>query len=313
MSIRSLDLLDLPFLSRYRQDVLVLDTGRMLTRGNPIGTRAMLSYLNPSRQIYTAVASGEGDTLMGQVILKAEERSARLTFLAPAGKINGLTLPLLEDLTRQAGEWGALYLLAEVDEESPAFKILRQAGFAMYGWQRAWKLPQLKGTAAESGWREVDELEWHAVQSLHGQIVPALLQTIETLPKEASGLVCRPEENLQAYTSVDSGTHGIWLQPLMPPDSTCAAQQLLELLSIIPGAGRLPVYMCVRSYQAWLEASLEELGAEAGERQAILYKRLAVNVKEAQSIPVLEKGLAKVKPTASVTHIVETSNPKQDG
>ena len=49
MTVRSLDLLDLPLLSRYRRDVLSLYSARILTRGNPLGAMALLSYLNPRR------------------------------------------------------------------------------------------------------------------------------------------------------------------------------------------------------------------------------------------------------------------------
>ena len=141
MIVRSLDVLDLPLLSRYRRDMLSLDTARILTRGNPLSAVALLSYLDPRRHIYTAVAADNGVSLMGQVTLHEEETSARVTFLAPAENINGLTQPLLDHLVTQAGEWGAFHLLAEVDEDSPAFRLLRQAGFAMYAWQRIWKLP----------------------------------------------------------------------------------------------------------------------------------------------------------------------------
>ena len=72
MTVRSFDLLDLPSLSSYRRDVLPLDSARILTRGNPLGALAMLSYLNPRRHIYTAVAVEDGESLMGQVILKME-------------------------------------------------------------------------------------------------------------------------------------------------------------------------------------------------------------------------------------------------
>ena len=144
MTVRSLDFLDLPRLSHYRRDILPLHSARILTRGNPLGAMALLSYLNPRRYIYTAVASENGDSLMGQVVLNGDETSARLTFLAPTENINGLTLSLLDHLTTQAGEWGAFHLLAEVDESSPAFRSLRQVGFAMYAWQRVWKLPNWK-------------------------------------------------------------------------------------------------------------------------------------------------------------------------
>ena len=306
MTVRSLDFLDLPLLSRYRRDVLPLDTARILTRGNPLGAMALLSYLNPRRHIYTAVASENGTSLMGQIILRDESPSARLTFLAPAEKINGLTLPLLDHLTKQAGDWGAFHLLAEVDEDSPAFKALRNAGFAMYAWQRVWKLPKLTASGEENPWYEAEETDWPAVQSLHGQIVPALIQPVDALPKQASGLVCRPEGNLQAYVSVNVGAQGIWVQPLVPPDSGCSPERLAGLSGMVTGWGVRPVYVCVRSYQAWLETALEDLGAEAGPRQAVMVKRLATTIKETQSVSVVEKALAKAKPAAPATQHIES-------
>ncbi len=308
MTIRSLDLLDLPLLSRYRRDVLPLYSARILTRGNPLSAMAMLSYLNPRRHIYTGIASENGISLMGQVVLRGDETSARLTFLAPAENINSLALSLLDHLTTQAGNWGAFHLLAEVDENSPVFRSLRQAGFAMYAWQRVWKLPQLEKTGEAGSWREAEETDWPAVQSLHGQIVPALIQPVDALPKQASGLVCRggpsaslrsAQGDLQAYVAVDSGPDGVWLQPLVPPDSGCGSERLAGL----PDWGDRPVYICVRSYQAWLETVLEDLGAEAGPRQAVMVRRLAKTIKEPQAVSVMEKALAKAKPAAPVSRI----------
>jgi len=299
MTVRPLDLLDMPLLSRYRRDVLPLYSARILTRGNPLGAMAMLSYLNPRRTIYTAVASENGDSLMGQVILKGDETSARLTFLAPTENINALSASLLDHLTTQAGEWGAFHLLAEVDQNSPVFRSLRQACFAMYAWQRVWKLPKLETPGEDSSWREAEETDWPAVQSLHGQIVPALIQPVDTLPKQASGLVCRLEGNLQAYVAVNSGPAGVWIQPLIPPDSGCGPERLAGL----SGWGSRPVYVCVRSYQAWLENVLEDLGAEPGARQAVMVRRLAKTIKEIQAVPVMDKVLAKVKPAAPISRI----------
>jgi hypothetical protein len=42
-----------------------------------------------------------------------------------------------------------------------------------------------------------------------------------------------------------------------------------------------PVYICVRSYQAWLEPVLADLGAKAGPRQAVMVKHLVHTVKDA--------------------------------
>jgi hypothetical protein len=312
MTVRSLDFLDLPFLPRYRRGVLPLDSARCLTRGNPLGAMAMLSYLDPRRSIYTAVSSENGDSLMGQVILKEERSSARLTFLAPGENANSLTLPLLDHLAAQAGEWGAFYLLAEVEEGLPAFRALRQAGFAMYAWQRIWTLPRPAGRIDPSDWGQVGELDWPAIQSLHAQIVPALIQPVEPLPRQPAGLACRVDGLPQAHVLVQHGTQGTWLQPLIPPDSGCGSERLLSLAAALPERGSRPIYVCVRSYQAWLEAVLEDLGAEAGPRQAVMVKRLAKTIKESQAVQAVDKVLAKAKPAAPITQVTESSMSKRN-
>jgi hypothetical protein len=302
MTLRSLDLLDLPTLSRFQRDLLPLDTARLLTRGNPLGPATLISKLTSRSNLYTAVASQDGDSLMGQVTLKEGESSARLSFLAPADNVEALASLLLEHLVKQAGEWGAFHLLAEVDEQAPAFRSLRQAGFAMYAWQRVWKLPTLIMGEASIPWRPAGEADWPAVQSLHGQIVPVLLQPVESLPRQAGGLVCWQEGILQAHLGVENGRQGIWLQPIVPPDAGCGPEKLAGLAGLVPGWGSRPAYVCVRSYQAWLEAALEELGAEAGPRQAVMVRRLVAPLKEKQTSPALEQALAKVKPASPAAH-----------
>jgi hypothetical protein len=300
MTIRSIDFLDLPFLPRYRQDIIPLDSARLLTRGNPLGATALLSYLNPRRNLYTALCSENGDSLMGQVILTDADTSARLVFLAPSHYVERLALPLLDHLAKQAGTWGAQHVLAEVDEDSPAFQTLRQAGFAMYAWQRVWKLPHLTGESRGKAWREAGELDWPAVQSLLAQIVPALMHPVENLPRHVSGLVCFNESGLQAYAFFSSGLQGAWLQPLVLPDSPCFPDQVQGLVRAAGVQNNRAVYICVRSYQAWLASSLEELGAEAGPRQAVMVKRLTKMVKEFQPVSAMEKAMVKAKPAAPV-------------
>jgi hypothetical protein len=291
--------------------MLSLDSARILTRGNPLSAGALLSYLDLRRHIYTAVATENGISLMGQVTLCEEETSAHVTFLAPAENINGLTHPLLDHLVTQVGEWCAFHLLAEVDEDSPAFRLLRQAGFAMYAWQRIWKLPVSDPVNKKDIWRQATETDWPAVQSLYGQIVPALLHSVEVLPKQVMGLVCRPEGNLQAYLAVNSGPKGIWIQPIVPPDSDCVSEQLAGLTYAVSGWRERHIYVCVRSYQAWLESVLEDLGAEAGPRQAVMVRRLAKVQKVDEKISAMDKVL--VKPAAPVARIVTNEDipPKE--
>ncbi|HJS20216.1 MAG TPA: hypothetical protein VJ785_15825, partial [Anaerolineales bacterium] len=51
-------------------------------------------------------------------------------------------------------------------------------------------------------------------------------------------------------------------------------------------------YVCVRSYQAWLEPVLADLGAKGADRQAVMVKHLAHLVKDAQTVPTVPKGVS---------------------
>jgi hypothetical protein len=310
MAVRSLDLLDLPSLPRFRRDVLPLDSARLLTRGNPLGAAALLAYLNPRRYLYTAVSSGDGLSVMGQVAQGENEPFARLTFLAPHELLGAAEIPLLEHLARHAGGWGAPHLLAEVDEQSKAFKSLRQAGFAMYAWQRIWKLGvPAAPTAGE--WYEASGRDLVAVQGLYSQIVPALLQPIESLPRQLSGMTCQTNGELQAYVGLTFGPVGIWIQPLIHPDAESVPERIAALLGALPDRSERPVYICVRSYQAWLEGVLEDLGAQAGPRQAVMVKRLMKMQKAEEKVPVLEKALKPAAPIVSPAEMVYGGREKE--
>jgi hypothetical protein len=254
------------------------------------------------------MATENGAALMGQIILDENGTSARMTFLAPASRINGQTLPLLEHLSAQAGEWGAFYLLAEIDEDAPAFKSLRQAGFAMYASQRVWKLDANTGQPGGDSWREAEDIDWPAVQGLHGQIVPGLLQPAEALPRQARGWVCRPGGTLQAYVAVSSGPQGAWILPLIPPEAGCGPERLAELIHTMANGHSRPVYVCVRSYQAWLESVLEDFGAQAGPRQALMVKRLGLLKRAEEAVPATPENAIAAKPAAPAARI-ESNSP----
>ncbi len=303
MPVRSLDLLDLPSLARYRRDVLPLDSARTLTRGNPLGAAALLSYLNPRRHIYTAISTDGAVSFMGQVAQQYGETFARLSFLAPSAALDGGETTLLDHLIAQAGEWGALHLLAEVDEQSMVFKSLRKSGFSMYAWQRVWRLTDTLAIEGRVMWQMPSSTDMLAVQSLYSQIVPALIQPVEPMPRQPSGLVCRTEGGLQAYAALTCGPAGIFVQPFIlcaapnRPDAGCVPESLAALLREIRDRRGRPVYVCVRSYQAWLESALEGLGAEAGPRQAVMVKHLAAAIKNPQTAHAVKQPTVSVQPS----------------
>ena len=145
MTIRSLDLLDLPLITRYRNDVLTLDSARALTRGHPLGAMGLLTYINPARHLYAAIVNGGDSALLGGVIHSRGEPFAKLLYLAPFSRLDDPELPaLIEHLTVQAGEWKAFHVLAEVEESSAVFPALRMAGFSVYAWQKLWDVSHIQ-------------------------------------------------------------------------------------------------------------------------------------------------------------------------
>lgn len=296
MTIRPLDLLDLPIIARYRNDVLTLDTTRALTRGHPLGAMGLLAYINPARHLYAAAHNGGDSTLLGGIIHTRGEVFAKLLYLAPSSKLDDPNLPaLIEHLAAQAGEWQAYHIIAEVDETSNVFIALRKAGFSVYAWQRVWDMSRIEKTGSDPGaaWRRVQSIDLPAVQSLHYQIVPQLLHPVEPAPNRPNGLI---HPGKRCFANVNYGVYGVTLTPLMLPDETEASEKLVSLVSRLPDRRGRPVYLNVRSYQAWLEPVLEDLGAKAAPRQAVMVKHLARFVKETQAARVPPSN-ARIQPS----------------
>lgn len=286
MPIRSLDILDLPLIARYRNDALTLDNTRALTRGHPLGVAGLLAYVNPARHMYAAVANGNGADLLGGVIHARGETYAKLLYLAPASRLDHSALPgLIEHLVAQAGEWGAFHVLAEIDETSDVFTALRQSGFSVYAWQRMWDVSGLSTTDADKTWTRARSVNWPALQSLYHQIVPQFIQPVEPLSKNVRGLIC--DGDIKCYVTLSVGVQGIVISPLIHPEATNVDEKLSSLLNCIPNRRGRPVYLCVRSYQAWLEHALEYLGAKPAPRQAVMVKHLARLIKEEQTVPAV--------------------------
>jgi len=282
MTIRSLDLLDIPTLARYRNDVLTLDSARALTRGHPLGTMGLLAYINPARHLYAAIENSGESALLGGIIHTRGELFARLLYLAPLSNLHDPQLPaLIEHLAIQAGEWQAAHVLAEVDETSDVFPALRMTGFSVYAWQRMWDVSLLEQTGSNSNlnWRRMQSLDLPAVQNLHYQIVPQLLHPVEPAPNRVMGYV---HQSLKCYASITSGMVGVVITPLIHPDENDVSEKIASLVASLPDRRGRPIYLNVRSYQAWLEPVLEDLGALASTRQAVMVKHLARLVKNGQ-------------------------------
>jgi hypothetical protein len=239
--------------------------------------------------------------MLGCVIHTPGETFARLLYLAPATNLTHPSLiPLIENLATEAGTWGALHIIAEVDETSDAFVPLRNSGFSVYAWQRLWDVSSITGAGNRSAWTRAQSVNLPAIQSLYHQIVPPLLQVVEPLPHRTAGFLCN--EGVKCYVSLSSGTAGIVLAPLIHPDAEDVGTSLSALGGGLSSRGARPVYLCVRSYQTWLEPVLEDLGALAGPRQAVMVKHLARIIKDEQAVTVVQPARVSVQPSR-VSHI----------
>jgi len=304
MSIRPLALLDLPYLHSFRDEAVGLDTARVLTRGNPLGAVGLFSYVNPTRHIYSAIANGEQDAVLGGIIHRRDELFAKLYYLAPSSQLDHPELPeLIDELSTQAGTWGAFHVLAEVDETNNAFVALRKAGFSIYAWQRMWDISDVVEQLSErseaqtktAAWMRVKSVHLPTVQNLYHQIVPPLLHPVEPQPKAAVGWMCN--EGAKCYVSVSHGMYGIVLTPLIHPEATDVSEKLSALISHLPDRRNRPVYICVRSYQAWLEPVLADLGAKSRQRQAVMVKHLVHMVKDAVTARATSPAGVTVQPS----------------
>ncbi|MEW6406805.1 MAG: hypothetical protein AB1649_33915 [Chloroflexota bacterium] len=295
MSIRPLDLLDLPYVTRYRNDTLTLDSARALTRGHPLGAVGFLSYFNPARHLYAALAKENGSSILGGVIHTRGETFARLLYLTPSSELKHPELPaLLDHLSIEAGKWGAFHVLAEVDETSDAFILLRKAGFSVYAWQRMWDVSNLTEAGQRSTWRRARSVDLPAIQSLYYQIAPALLHAIEPAPNQPRGLVSG--DGIKCYASMMSGVAGIVFTPLIHPEISKVSDRLAGLVNSVQDHRSRSVYFCVRSYQAWLEPVLEDLGAQATSRQAVMVKHLTHLLRDEQTVPAVPSA-ASIQPS----------------
>ena len=282
--------------------------------------------------VYTCIQSYADSTLplVGQIQYIGGERSARVAYLLPdEGLAQPGVIELLERLAVQAGSWGAFHLLAEAEEGSCAMEGLRKAGFSVYAWQRIWKFahegPTRDKNSGKNGsraradnghdetslvkppdcqWRPAASVDEITIRNLYQSLVPPLVQSAEPLSqRRLSGWVYLQDGEIMAYVEGIHGPNGIYLQPLIHPALENISQAVSSLLAQQRNPLGRPIYLAVRSYQAWLETVVRDLECQIGPRQALMAKHLVVQQMAAVRVArhsVLEKYSAE--PTAPMVH-----------
>jgi hypothetical protein len=308
MGVRLFDWSDLPTLNQYKKEGVFLDSALLLTRGQLLVPGVLFSYLAPSMGVYTCISEGSehSSNAMGQFIHPSGSPLCHLTFLSPdEGLENGLACTLVEFMMTLSGKRGALRVLADVDERTSTFEALRKCGFAIYTRQRIWKVTaEKKNVAKNSNWHVATDRDGIPVRTLYNNLVPGMVQQIEPFPTlRPHGMVCYHQGELIGYVEIKNGHRGIWAQPFFHPDAQDSAGILAGFLGLIASRWFRPIYICIRSYQSWLEPAIEEIGAIVSPRQAVMVRQLVVQQKVVRqfAIPNLDSGQTEM--TAPIAHL----------
>lgn len=313
MNIRQFELRDFPLLYRYRHRGLFLDSTRALIHGPfVVHVGALITFIGPTLRIYTYRCennSQPGKPIVGQVAYSVGSSYARLSFMAPEDALEQPELTALaEFIVAHMGHLGVFHILADVDETNPAYQLLHRAGFAIYARQRIWRLDGVPGGDTDAiPWRASRSDDTIGVRSLYCNVVPGLVQQVEPLPKKGiKGVVYYLNGELLSFVELKYGRNGIWVQPFVHPDTEGFSRHLVQLLHDLPGRRDRPLYICVRSYQSWLEAAVEEMGGQPGPQQAVMVRHLAVSRRVNQAYPLPAINGKRIEPTAPIVRVVDS-------
>lgn len=317
--IRAAKLVDLPLISRLVEKGTMLDSELWCTREVVGSQSALLSSIPlPQRELFTLVGRVGRQSVVGQFRLRSYDHLAQMVYVAPPlepGMSDTPWLHLIDAITAEAGRRGAHILSAEVEEDSPLFITMRTAGFAVYAREQLWMRPPgrgLPGGITPAVLTEETEADAGEIQLLYSNIVPRLVQPVVGPPPDSRGFVYRgvaqrpdrPDGCVQGYVAVSEGKSGIYLLPFLHPDVLFseASAIIAGAIGRVARADRLPVYVCVRRYQDWLEETLTDLGFEPGKPQAVMVRHIAAGVRHAAFAPLsqaLEMIPSPIRPPTS--------------
>ena len=278
--IRPFDLRDVPLIRRLSEQGIAMHSKAAFADGLSPLRDALLNIVSGDFPTFVYKAGDGG--LDGFIQLhqqKEVESRAHLHYISPDATANTRAVEtawfaLLDQAVQEAGRRGIHSVVAEVDEESDALPILRQAGFAVYTRQDIYRLVALPDTISSlpSLTMQQKSDDWD-VQLLYANIVPRLVQIVNPDPPTSrhGSWVLREGGELTAFVHLHIGSAATWMRLFMHPDAISSADALLTaVLQLIPGKETHPVYASVRRYQGWQQTPLERIGFELVRSQAVM-------------------------------------------
>ena len=273
MTIRQVDLFDLPRLYRNHSVYQSFDTTDLLAYGAPLGLPRAISRAIPFGNIFTVIEPGT-DTRIAAITHYNDQASARLAYLSSSHNDYGEgMLPLVAELAKIAANRGAFHLIAETSSDAPPPDVFRGAGFSTYTTQSIYQFDPANSTRGSSAWRAIPAGTALEAKLLYEQITPPLIQSVEPFQNQAGQLYACAEK--KAYARVVKGPAGVVVVPIVHPDVPDLADSFRELALQLGAGGTLPVYFVVRSAISWFTGILREVNCGEVSQQQILVKHLA--------------------------------------
>ncbi len=287
--IRPFDLRDVPLIRRLSEQGVAMHSKAAFADGVSPLRDALLNIVSSDFPTFVYKAGDGGlDGFIQLNMEKGVESRAHLHYISPdvtrnTRAIETAWFALLDQAVQEAGRRGIHSVVAEVDEESDALPILRQANFAIYTRQDIYRLMEWPENALSLPALTMQQKsdDWD-VQLLYSNIVPRLVQIVNPDPPTSrhGSWVLRENGELTAFVHLHIGSAATWLRLFMHPDAISSADELLTaVLQLIPGKETHPVYASVRRYQGWQQAPLERIGFELVRSQAVMARHTTRQVK----------------------------------
>ncbi|MCA9911710.1 MAG: hypothetical protein KC496_00110 [Anaerolineae bacterium] len=310
-------MLDVPVLRRLTGSGMVLDAEIGVTRYAQSGHTLSLPSLL-SRGLYTLLARVDQQYAMGLFRYRPEDLIAHIVYMAPElepGEDTTLWLHLLDGMAREAGRNGAHTLIAEVEPDSPLYEVLRAARFGAYARQTIWRHDPVEASDDEPLLLldEEENGDQIGIMALIASSVPTMVQQIALPHSELNGLVYRKDGRIMAYVGVAEGKHGVYLLPCLHHDVMDEAEAILQsALWQIERAVKVPVYVAVRMYHAWLNGVLENLNFEEWLEQVVMVKQITAGIKHPGFARVAMHGHVEVQPYTLHSYSLVVEHPLSD-
>ena len=224
-------------------------------------------------------------------------------------------LHMLDAMAEQAGKNGAHTLVGEIELSHRLFETMRRAGYAVYSRQVIWqRSPLTQGFASPdltvTAETESDEI---GIAALLGCTIPRILQSVMEPSAEMAGLVYRKDGQVEAYLAYSEGRHGVYVMPYVHPEVLSEAANIVAAALLkIERCRKLPVYICVRGYQGWLENAMRDLGFSPWLEQAVMVKHLTAGVRQTSFDRVQLSASGGKKPAATLQLVGRDSVPGSD-